>query len=167
MFQKFRTWMILLNMTSYYIKIWHHITSTYQFTNLYIAKYEWLLSKKKSLDMFKSRNDFLNYGKFLSKRKWNVSGRTHTHTHWLTAGPSSFYSIDVCNKCLFSPIFSWKNLEDVHHQFLQSLFVYFSFNMVYIWYDGKWCINNAPYISSIRIMIGCSIWENLHSCLIW
>ena len=44
------------------------------------------INKKKSLDMFKSRkkfeniNDFLNYGKFLSKRK-SPSGRTDTHTH--------------------------------------------------------------------------------------
>ena len=47
------------------------------------------INKKKSLDMFKSRkkieniNDFLNYGKFLSKRK-SPSGRTDTHTHTLT-----------------------------------------------------------------------------------
>ena len=50
--------------------------------------------------MFKSRkkieniNDFLNYGKFLSKQK-SPSGRTHTHTH--TDSQSSlpcFYNID-------------------------------------------------------------------------
>ena len=42
------------------------------------------INKKKSLDMFKSRkkieniNDFLNYGKFLSKRKSIRGGRTDT-----------------------------------------------------------------------------------------
>ena len=53
------------------------------------------INKKKSLDMFKSRkkieniNDFLNYGKFLSKRKCLSTGRTDSQSSL-----SSFYNID-------------------------------------------------------------------------
>ena len=53
------------------------------------------INKKKSLDMFKSRkkieniNDFLNYGKFLSKRKCLRGGRTDSQSSL-----SSFYNID-------------------------------------------------------------------------
>ena len=63
------------------------------------------INKKKSLDMFKSQkkneniNDFLNYGKFLSKRKCLRGGRTDSQSSL-----SSFYNIDE----------SVKNLIDSH-----------------------------------------------------
>ena len=77
------------------------LDSTYQFTNLYIAKYDsdcYQYEKEFGYVQISQKmeniNDFLNYGKFLSKRKCLSGGRTD----WLTdsqSSLSSFYNIDV------------------------------------------------------------------------